>query len=223
MKRVGLVGWRGMVGSVLMQRMQDENDFQHIEPVFFTTSQAGQAAPNYGVEAPVLQDAHDITVLKTMDIIISCQGGDYTTAVFGPLRKAGWKGYWIDAASSLRMADDSVIILDPVNRDVIDSALMAGKKDFIGGNCTVSLMMMALGGLFANDQVEWLSAMTYQAASGGGARHMRELLNQMGYINSTVAAERPRARANSRKALCTQPALSQLLAKLVPQKLPRGC
>ena len=189
MKRVGLVGWRGMVGSVLMQRMQEENDFQHIEPVFFTTSQAGQAAPDYGVDVPVLQDAHDLEVLKTMDIIISCQGGDYTKAVFGPLRADGWQGYWIDAASSLRMADDSVIILDPVNRDVIDQALVAGKKDFIGGNCTVSLMLMALGGLFANNQVEWLSAMTYQAASGGGARHMRELLNQMGYINQSVGAE----------------------------------
>ncbi len=189
MKRVGLVGWRGMVGSVLMSRMQEENDFQHIEPVFFTTSQTGQAAPDFGVAAPALQDANDIEVLKTMDIIISCQGGDYTKSVFGPLRTAGWKGYWIDAASSLRMADDSVIILDPVNRAVIDQALVDGKKDFIGGNCTVSLMMMALGGLFANDQIEWMSAMTYQAASGGGARHMRELLNQMGYINNTVGAE----------------------------------
>lgn len=189
MKRVGLVGWRGMVGSVLMQRMQEENDFQHIEPVFFTTSQAGQAAPDFGVDAPALQDANDIEVLKTMDIIISCQGGDYTKSVFGPLRASGWNGYWIDAASSLRMADDSVIILDPVNRAVIDQALVDGKKDFIGGNCTVSLMMMALGGLFAADQIEWMSAMTYQAASGGGARHMRELLNQMGYINNAVGAE----------------------------------
>ena len=189
MKRVGLVGWRGMVGSVLMQRMQEENDFQHIEPVFFTTSQAGQAAPDFGMDVPVLQDARDIEVLKTMDIIISCQGGDYTKSVFGPLRATGWQGYWIDAASSLRMADDSVIILDPVNREVIDQALLAGKKDFIGGNCTVSLMLMALGGLFANKQIEWLSAMTYQAASGGGARHMRELLKQMGYINHSVAAE----------------------------------
>ena len=189
MKRVGLVGWRGMVGSVLMQRMQEENDFQHIEPVFFTTSQAGQAAPDFGVDAPALQDANDIEVLKTMDIIISCQGGDYTKSVFGPLRASGWNGYWIDAASSLRMADDSVIILDPVNRAVIDQALVDGKKDFIGGNCTVSLMMMALGGLFAADQIEWMSAMTYQAASGGGARHMRELLNQMGYINHSVGTE----------------------------------
>ncbi|MCP4788705.1 MAG: aspartate-semialdehyde dehydrogenase [Gammaproteobacteria bacterium] len=189
MKRVGLVGWRGMVGSVLMQRMQEEQDFQHIEPVFFTTSQAGQKAPDFGVDVPVLQDANDIEVLKTMDIIISCQGGEYTNSVFGPLRAMGWQGYWIDAASSLRMQDDSVIILDPVNRHVIDQALVDGKKDFIGGNCTVSLMMMALGGLFASDHVEWLSAMTYQAASGGGARHMRELLNQMGYINNSVATE----------------------------------
>ena len=189
MKRVGLVGWRGMVGSVLMQRMQEENDLQIIEPIFFTTSQAGQAAPNFGVDTPVLQDAHDIDILKTMDIIISCQGGDYTDRVFTPLRQAGWKGYWIDAASSLRMQDASVIILDPVNRSVIDQALAQGKTDFIGGNCTVSLMMLALGGLFAADQIEWMSAMTYQSASGGGARHMRELLNQMGYINQSVAGE----------------------------------
>ena len=189
MKRVGLVGWRGMVGSVLMQRMQEENDLQIIEPIFFTTSQAGQAAPDFGVDTPVLQDAHDIDILKTMDIIISCQGGDYTDRVFTPLRQAGWKGYWIDAASSLRMQDASVIILDPVNRSVIDQALAQGKTDFIGGNCTVSLMMLALGGLFAADQIEWMSAMTYQSASGGGARHMRELLKQMGYINHSVAGE----------------------------------
>ena len=189
MKRVGLVGWRGMVGSVLMQRMQEENDLQIIEPIFFTTSQAGQAAPDFGVDTPVLQDAHDIDILKTMDIIISCQGGDYTDRVFTPLRQAGWKGYWIDAASSLRMQDASVIILDPVNRSVIDQALAQGKTDFIGGNCTVSLMMLALGGLFAADQIEWMSAMTYQSASGGGARHMRELLKQMGYINQSVAGE----------------------------------
>ena len=189
MKRVGLVGWRGMVGSVLMQRMQEENDLQIIEPIFFTTSQAGQAAPDFGVDTPVLQDAHDIDILKTMDIIISCQGGDYTDRVYAPLRQAGWKGYWIDAASSLRMQDASVIILDPVNRGVIDQALAQGKTDFIGGNCTVSLMMLALGGLFAADQIEWISAMTYQSASGGGARHMRELLKQMGYINQSVAGE----------------------------------
>ena len=189
MKRVGLVGWRGMVGSVLMQRMQEENDLQIIEPIFFTTSQAGQAAPDFGVDTPILHDAHDIDILKTMDIIISCQGGDYTDRVFTPLRQAGWKGYWIDAASSLRMQDASVIILDPVNRGVIDQALAQGKTDFIGGNCTVSLMMLALGGLFAADQIEWMSAMTYQSASGGGARHMRELLKQMGYINQSVAGE----------------------------------
>ena len=189
MKRVGLVGWRGMVGSVLMQRMQEENDLQIIEPIFFTTSQAGQAAPDFGADTPVLQDAHDINTLKTMDIIISCQGGDYTDRVFAPLRQSGWKGYWIDAASSLRMQDASVIILDPVNRGVIDQALAQGKTDFIGGNCTVSLMMLALGGLFAADQIEWMSAMTYQSASGGGARHMRELLKQMGYINQSVAGE----------------------------------
>ncbi|MFT7179588.1 MAG: aspartate-semialdehyde dehydrogenase [Oceanospirillaceae bacterium] len=189
MKRVGLVGWRGMVGSVLMQRMQEENDLKLIEPVFFTTSQAGQSAPDFGVDTPVLQDAYDIDTLKTMDIIISCQGGDYTDRVFGPLRNAGWKGYWVDAASSLRMQNSSVIVLDPVNRSVIDQALAQGKTDFIGGNCTVSLMMLALGGLFAADQIEWMSAMTYQSASGGGARHMRELLKQMGYINESVSGE----------------------------------
>ena len=189
MKKVGLVGWRGMVGSVLMQRMQEEKDFALIEPTFFTTSQTGQAAPDFGVDAPPLQDAQDLEQLKAMDIIITCQGGDYTQQIFKPLRAQGWQGYWIDAASTLRMEDDSVIILDPVNRLVIDNALASGKKDFIGGNCTVSLMMMALGGLLVNDHVEWVSAMTYQAASGGGARHMRELLNQMGYINQSVAGE----------------------------------
>ena len=180
-KRVGFVGWRGMVGSVLMQRMQEEGDFAHIEEsVFFTTSQLGQDGPDMGKGAVPLQDANDIDALKQMDAIVTCQGGDYTKAVFPALRAAGWNGYWIDAASSLRMADDSVIILDPVNRGVIDAAVAGGKKDFIGGNCTVSLMLMGLGGLFQNDLVEWMTAQTYQAASGAGAKNMRELLTQMG-------------------------------------------
>ena len=187
MKRVGFVGWRGMVGSVLMERMRAENDFALIaEPVFFTTSQVGQAGPDIGKPVAPLQDANDITALQQMDVIISCQGGDYTKAVFAPLRAAGWKGYWIDAASALRMAEDATIILDPVNRNVIDAALAAGKKDFIGGNCTVSLMLMALGGLFRENLVEWTSAMTYQAASGAGARNMRELISQMGVVHAAV-------------------------------------
>lgn len=188
MKRVGFVGWRGMVGSVLMDRMLEDNDFDLIdEPVFFTTSQVGQAGPNIGKEIPPLKDATDIDELKKMDAIVTCQGGDYTKQVFSDLRASGWQGYWIDAASSLRMADDSIIVLDPVNRNVIDNALAAGKKDFIGGNCTVSLMLMGLGGLFQADQIEWMSAMTYQAASGAGARNMRELINQMGHLRDTSA------------------------------------
>lgn len=180
MKRVGLVGWRGMVGSVLMQRMQEERDFDHIEPVFFSTSQAGSPAPDFGKEAPPLQDATDIERLRQMDIIISCQGSDYTKQVHPTLRKAGWNGYWIDAASALRMNDDAIIVLDPVNYPAIKDGLSRGIKDFIGGNCTVSLMLMALGGLFKAGLVEWMTAMTYQAASGAGAQNMRELLLQMG-------------------------------------------
>ncbi len=190
MKRTGFIGWRGMVGSVLMQRMREENDFARIdEPVFFTTSQVGQAGPDIGKDIPPLKDATDIDELKAMDAIVTCQGGDYTKAVYRQLRDAGWDGYWIDAASTLRMADHSVIVLDPVNRGVIDAALDAGVKDYIGGNCTVSLMMMALGGLLQNDRVEWISAMTYQAASGAGARNMRELIAQMGSIRDSVAGE----------------------------------
>ncbi|MCW8884350.1 MAG: aspartate-semialdehyde dehydrogenase [Motiliproteus sp.] len=185
--RVGFVGWRGMVGSVLMQRMLEERDFDRIDPVFFTTSQVGQAGPTIGKEIPTLKDARDITELKPMDIIISCQGGDYTKEVYGPLRESGWQGYWVDAASSLRMADESVIVLDPVNGDIVRDSIAKGGKTFVGGNCTVSLMLMALGGLFKADAVEWLSSMTYQAASGGGARHMRELVRQMGQINAAVA------------------------------------
>ncbi|MBE0504757.1 MAG: aspartate-semialdehyde dehydrogenase [Desulfuromonadales bacterium] len=182
--KVGLVGWRGMVGSVLMQRMQEENDFQGIEPVFFSTSQAGQAAP---MNAGTLKNADDIAELQKLDVIITCQGGDYTKAIHPRLRQAGWQGYWIDAASTLRMEKDAVIILDPVNRDVIDAALKNGQKDFVGGNCTVSLMLMALGGLFRADLIEWLSSMTYQAASGAGAPNMRELLSQMGVVQNSVA------------------------------------
>ncbi|MHB1400396.1 MAG: aspartate-semialdehyde dehydrogenase [Trichloromonadaceae bacterium] len=182
--KVGLVGWRGMVGSVLLQRMQEENDFAGIEPVFFSTSQAGGAAP---MNAGTLKNASDIAELKKLDVIITCQGGDYTKEIHPALRQAGWKGYWIDAASSLRMEQDAVIILDPVNRGVIDAALAKGQKDFIGGNCTVSLMLMALGGLLRANQVEWISSMTYQAASGAGAPNMRELLSQMGVLHGSVA------------------------------------
>jgi aspartate-semialdehyde dehydrogenase len=179
MKRVGLVGWRGMVGSVLMKRMREEGDFALIEPVFFTTSNVGGKGPAEGGGAP-LKDAKSIDDLRQMDIVITCQGGDYTTEIFPKLRAVGWHGHWIDAASSLRMKDDAVIILDPVNRHVIKDALAKGGKNWIGGNCTVSLMLMALGGLFKADLVEWLTSMTYQAASGAGAQNMRELLQQMG-------------------------------------------
>ncbi len=179
MKRVGLVGWRGMVGSVLMQRMREEGDFALIEPVFFTTSNVGGKGPAEGGGAP-LKDAKSIDDLRQMDIVITCQGGDYTTEIFPKLRAVGWHGHWIDAASSLRMKDDAVIILDPVNLHVIEDALAKGGRNWIGGNCTVSLMLMALGGLFKADLVDWLTSMTYQAASGAGAQNMRELLNQMG-------------------------------------------
>ncbi len=185
--RVGFVGWRGMVGSVLMGRMLEENDFAAIEPVFFTTSNVGGQGPSIGKDIPALKDATSVDELSAMDVIVSCQGGDYTKQVFGPLRDSGWDGYWIDAASSLRMVDDALIVLDPVNRDVLDQGIDKGIKSFIGGNCTVSLMLMAIGGLLNANMVEWISAMTYQAASGGGAKHMRELLNQMGALNHSVA------------------------------------
>ncbi|MDQ1834484.1 aspartate-semialdehyde dehydrogenase [Massilia scottii] len=188
MKLVGLVGWRGMVGSVLMQRMQDEGDFAHIEPVFFTTSNAGGKAPAMAKNETTLKDATDITELSKCEIIISCQGGDYTGEVFPKLRASGWNGYWIDAASTLRMNDDAVIVLDPVNLDVIKNAMTKGVKNYIGGNCTVSCMLMGLGGLFQHNLVDWMSSMTYQAASGGGAQHMRELLTQFGTINQSVKA-----------------------------------
>jgi len=189
MKRVGFVGWRGMVGSVLMQRMLAQNDFADIdEAVFYTTSQVGRSGPDIGRDIPPLQDATDLDSLKSMDIIVSCQGGGYTGQVYAELRGAGWKGYWIDAASTLRMRDHSVIVIDPLNRSLIDNALAAGTKDFIGGNCTVILMMMAMAGLFEHKLIDWVSVMTYQAASGGGARHMRELIAQMGSIHSSVAS-----------------------------------
>jgi len=185
--KTGIVGWRGMVGSVLMERMRAERDFDAIKPVFFSTSQAGGAAPDVGRGPGVLQDANDLEALAACDVILTCQGGDYTLAVQPKLRAAGWRGYWIDAASSLRMKDDAVIILDPVNRDVIDAAIEGGVRDFIGGNCTVSLMLMALGGLLREDLVEWISSMTYQAASGAGAPNMRELLAQMGAAHAAAA------------------------------------
>ncbi|MBP6815671.1 MAG: aspartate-semialdehyde dehydrogenase [Burkholderiaceae bacterium] len=182
--KVGMVGWRGMVGSVLMQRMREENDFALIDPVFFSTSNVGGQAPLGGER---LQDALSIDALKRMDTIITCQGGDYTTEVFGKLRQAGWKGYWIDAASTLRMKDDAIIILDPLNDHVIREGLAKGVRNYIGGNCTVSLMMMALNGLFREGLIEWITAMTYQAASGAGAQNMRELLSQMGAAHASVA------------------------------------
>jgi aspartate-semialdehyde dehydrogenase len=186
--KTAIVGWRGMVGSVLMQRMTAERDFDHIDPVFFSTSQAGGAAPDVGRKTGPLQDANDIDALAQCAVVVTCQGGDYTNAVHPKLRAAGWKGYWIDAASALRMRDDAVIILDPVNRDVIDTGLASGVRDYVGGNCTVSLMMMALGGLFRAGHIEWITSMTYQAASGAGAQNMRELVEQMGAVHAAAAS-----------------------------------
>ena len=183
---VGLVGWRGMVGSVLLDRMQAEGDFGLIEPVFFSTSNAGGAAPGMSKNETRLQDANDIASLRRCDIIITAQGGEYTKAVYPALRAAGWKGYWIDAAKTLRMNDDAIIVLDPVNMPVIRSALSRGVRDYVGGNCTVSCMLMGVGALFKADLVEWMSCTTYQAASGGGAQHMRELLTQYGTLNAEV-------------------------------------
>jgi aspartate-semialdehyde dehydrogenase len=187
--KTGIIGWRGMVGSVLIERMQAENDFNHIHPTFFTTSQAGQPAPNLGQQQTTLIDATNIDALKEMDVILTCQGGSYTQSIHPQLRNTGWNGYWIDAASTLRMANNATIILDPVNQPVIDTALANGQKDFIGGNCTVSLMLMAIGALFKANHIEWVSSMTYQAASGAGARNMRELLNQMGALQQSAATE----------------------------------
>lgn len=212
---VGFVGWRGMVGSVLMQRMRDEGDFAFINPVFFSTSNAGGKAPAWAEGAAPLQDAHDIDALKKLPIIVTAQGGDYTTQVHGKLRDAGWDGIWIDAASTLRMKDNAIIVLDPVNRNVIDAAIGKGVRDFVGGNCTVSCMLMGLAGLFKHDLVDWMTSMTYQAASGGGAQHMRELLTQFGQLNAAV------------KPLLDDPASAileidrQVLAKQQDPALPR--
>ncbi len=186
MNVVGLVGWRGMVGSVLMQRMQAENDFASIEPIFFTTSNVGGQAPAMAKNEKLLKDANDVNELKKCQIIITCQGGDYTNAIYPELRAAGWDGYWIDAASALRMNDDAIIVLDPVNMNVIKNGLASGIKDYVGGNCTVSCALMGLGGLFEQGLVEWMTSMTYQAASGGGAQHMRELLTQFGKLHAEV-------------------------------------
>ena len=186
MIKVGLVGWRGMVGSVLMGRMREERDFELIEPTFFTSSNIGGEGPDIGRGIAPLSDAMAIDELRAMDVIIAAQGGDYTSAVYPKLRAAGWQGYWIDAASTLRMQDEAIIILDPVNKEVIKHGLATGVKTYVGGNCTVSLMLMAIGGLFDAGLVEWVSPMTYQAASGAGARNMRELIQQMGAVNAEV-------------------------------------
>ncbi|HEX5093070.1 MAG TPA: aspartate-semialdehyde dehydrogenase [Burkholderiales bacterium] len=184
--KVGIVGWRGMVGSVLVQRMREERDFDHVDPVFFSTSQAGGKGPVIGRDTGPVQDANDVKALAALPVIIACQGGDYTNEMHPKLRAAGWTGYWIDAASALRMKDDATIILDPVNLPVIEQALAEGKRDYIGGNCTVSLMMMGMAGLFRHDLVEWMTSMTYQAASGAGAAQMRELAEQMGHLGEVA-------------------------------------
>lgn len=187
--KVGFVGWRGMVGSVLMERMREEQDFENLSPTFFTTSNPGGEGPDVGKGSAPLMDAYDLSQLEALDVVISCQGGAYTSKVFQPLRDRGWEGYWIDAASALRMHDQALIILDPVNDKVIRDGLERGVRNYIGGNCTVSLMLMALGGLVREGLVEWISAMTYQAASGAGAQNMRELITQMGEIHAAVSAE----------------------------------
>ena len=190
MARVGFIGWRGMVGSVLMKRMAAEGDFKGFEPVFFSTSQVGLPGPSIGMAVPPLRDAFDLKGLASFDILVSCQGGDYTAQVYDKLRSDGFKGFWIDAASTLRMRDSSIIVLDPVNRDVIDSGLKNGVKDYIGGNCTVSLMLMALAGLFRRKLIEWISSMTYQAASGAGAKNMIELVAQMAHLSNATSEAR---------------------------------
>lgn len=208
-KKVGFVGWRGMVGSVLMDRMRTENDFEGLDTVFFSTSQTGQDGPDVGSGSAPLQDANDIQALAETDIIVTCQGGDYTKSVHGKLRELGWKGYWIDAASALRMADDAIIILDPVNRRVIDESMANGIRDFVGGNCTVSLMLMGLQGLFDQGWVEWITSMTYQSASGAGAKNMLELVDQMGELAS--------CRSPSQTALELERLVTQ---KMVTKDLP---
>ncbi|MGD8228441.1 MAG: aspartate-semialdehyde dehydrogenase [Desulfobacteraceae bacterium] len=188
MLRIGFVGWRGMVGSVLMERMLAERDFGTYEPTFFTTSNVGGKGPDIGLDIPPLQDAFDLPLLSEQDIVVTCQGGDYTKKAYPEIRKTGWNGYWIDSASALRMEEDSIIVLDPVNRAVIDSGLSSGIKTYIGGNCTVSLMLLALSGLFARDHIEWISSMTYQAASGAGAKNMIELIAQMSVLGDAAKA-----------------------------------
>jgi len=197
MLRVGIVGWRGMVGSVLVQRMREERDFDHLEPVFFSTSRVGAKAPAIGRDAAPVANATDVAALARLPVIVSCQGGDYTKEIYPKLRESGWKGYWIDAASALRMKDDAVIILDPVNRPLIEDALAKGGKNFIGGNCTLTLMLMGMAGLFQKDLVEWVTCMTYQAASGAGAASMRELAQQMLHLGGAArpALEDPAASA----------------------------
>jgi aspartate-semialdehyde dehydrogenase len=188
MLRVGIVGWRGMVGSVLVQRMREERDFDHLEPVFFSTSQVGGKGPSIGKETGPVKDAKDLAALKSLPVIVSCQGGDYTNEIYPQLRKQGWKGFWVDAASALRMQDDAAIILDPVNLPLIQDSIGKGVKNFIGGNCTVSLMLMGMAGLFQRDEIEWMTSMTYQAASGAGAANMRELVAQMAQIGDSAKA-----------------------------------
>jgi aspartate-semialdehyde dehydrogenase len=206
MLRIGFVGWRGMVGSVLMERMKAEKDFKNFEYSFFSTSNIGGAGPKIGFDVPPLKDAYDLNALSTLDIIVTCQGSDHTKKVYPELRKSRWKGYWIDASSGLRMEKDSIIVLDPVNRHVIDSGLKSGIKTYVGGNCTVSLMMMALGGLFAENLIEWISAMTYQAASGAGAENMKELVRQMarlGFISKDLLDD-PKSSAIELDAVVTK-------------------
>lgn len=198
MLRIGFVGWRGMVGSVLMGRMNEEHDFNGFEPVFFSTSNVGGRGPEVGLDIPSLRDAYDIDLLSSLDIIVTCQGGDYTKDVYPRLKAGGWNGYWIDSASALRLADDAIIVLDPVNRSVIDAGLSAGIRTYVGGNCTVSLMLMGLSGLFSAGLIEWISAMTYQAASGAGAKNMKELIAQMHVLG------------NASKALLDDPASSAI-------------
>ena len=218
--RVGFIGWRGMVGSVLMGRMNEEKDFNLIDPVFFTTSNVGGKGPDIGKDVPALKDAKNIDELKAMDTIVSCQGGEYTNELYPKLRAAGWKGYWIDAASALRMEKDSIIILDPVNINVIKDGMARGIKNYIGGNCTVSLMLIALGGLYERGLVEWMSAMTYQAASGAGANNMRELLRQMG---SAHGVEKTCLRPPQARYLRSTARLLSIYALMLIQRNSSAC
>ena len=210
MLRIGFVGWRGMVGSVLMGRMNQEQDFKDFEPVFFTTSNVGGKGPDVGLDIPPLRDAYDIDLLSSLDIIVTCQGGDYTKDVYPRLKATGWNGYWIDSASALRLADDAIIVLDPVNRSVIEAGLSAGIRTYVGGNCTVSLMLMGLSGLFSAGLIEWISAMTYQAASGAGAKNMKELIAQM------------RVLGNASKELLDDPASSAIDIDRIVTEQMRG-